>query len=241
MRVSCLMPTFNRYPTLGRLVEEAVESFLRQSYPDKELIILNDCPVQQLIFDHPQVRIINAAERYPTLSDKITAMIEASSGDAFCRWDDDDISLPWRLSLSVEKLKGRLEWQPTTYWFDPGKLHLNKGHANGHITSIWTRECLELIGGYPPKMSGWEDQEFDKRLKKLGLYKPEDIPAEEVFYLYRWGTGSQHLSGIGGGPQSLQGFWDKLGSLPQKEGTYTIRPHWAQDHLARAVAALPPR
>lgn len=71
MRVSCLCPTYNRAPNLLHLVEEAIESFSRQDYPDKELIVCNDTPGQQLEFSHPQVRVLNVPERFATLSDKI--------------------------------------------------------------------------------------------------------------------------------------------------------------------------
>jgi hypothetical protein len=65
------MPTFNRYPALGWLVEEAVDSFLRQSDENCELIVCNDAPGQTLRFDHPRVKIINARQRFPTLSHKL--------------------------------------------------------------------------------------------------------------------------------------------------------------------------
>ena len=42
MRASAVLPTYNRPPDQQWLVEEAIESFLRQDYPDKELLVLND-------------------------------------------------------------------------------------------------------------------------------------------------------------------------------------------------------
>ncbi|MCL4258972.1 MAG: glycosyltransferase family 2 protein, partial [Anaerolineales bacterium] len=48
--VSCICPTYGRV----ELLEEAIESFLRQDYPgQKELIVLNDYAGQTLHFDHP--------------------------------------------------------------------------------------------------------------------------------------------------------------------------------------------
>jgi GT2 family glycosyltransferase len=55
--ISCKCITYGRVATL----EESVQSFLKQDYPaDKcELIIVNDYPLQTLIFEHPQIKIVN--------------------------------------------------------------------------------------------------------------------------------------------------------------------------------------
>src|SRR4051812_18502102 len=128
------MPTYNR-PGQRCLfvVEEAIESFLMQTYPDKELIVLNDTPGQRLEFNHPEVKIINLDERCPDLSDKIIKMIEVSTGQILRRWDDDDINLPFALQFSQRKLGENLEWRPGNYWYDPGHLEFVKhSPANVH-------------------------------------------------------------------------------------------------------------
>jgi cellulose synthase/poly-beta-1,6-N-acetylglucosamine synthase-like glycosyltransferase len=42
--VSCVCPTHNRPPHYQYLLEEAVESFLRQDYPNKEMIVSTTAP-----------------------------------------------------------------------------------------------------------------------------------------------------------------------------------------------------
>jgi len=55
-KISCLCPTYGR----PQCLEEAIFSFLTQDYQgEKELVILNDLADQTLIFDHPDVKIIN--------------------------------------------------------------------------------------------------------------------------------------------------------------------------------------
>lgn len=243
--ITCIMPTFNRYPSLGWLVEEAVQSFLLQDYPNCELIIHNDSLENQLHYSHPRVRVLNTA-KFPDLSSKIQYCIEQGQGDYFCRWDDDDINLPWRLSYSLPKVQARgdLEWRPKNYWFDVGHLSHNVGHANCHVTALWSRKCLELIGGvYPPKFSGYEDQAFNQALEKKGLPKGELIPKEDVFYLYRWSTGAHHLSGVGGSPENLQAHFDKLGKKELVKDKFIIKPRWYRNHAERArmAAAAPAR
>ena len=51
--VSCILPTYNRPPTHQHLVEEAIESFLRQTYPHRELIVINDSRSRSWSAMHP--------------------------------------------------------------------------------------------------------------------------------------------------------------------------------------------
>jgi len=54
------LPISAKCITYGRVdfLEEALQSFLLQDYAgERELVIVNDYPLQTLHFDHPQVRI----------------------------------------------------------------------------------------------------------------------------------------------------------------------------------------
>ncbi len=237
MLISCLCPTFNRYPQLGFLLEEAVECFLRQDHPNKELLILNDTPGQKLAFAHPQVRVFNSERRLPDLSAKIQYLIDRADGDLLCRWDDDDLSLPWRLSYSLAKLGDELEWRPENFWFASGDAPWKEDHhpGNTHVMALWRRAALELMGGrYPAGFSGGEDLSFNRLLAEAGRPpRGELLPAGEMFYVYRWGTGSRHLSGVSdGSARPHQAHWDALGRLPIARGTFEVRPHWRREYEA---------
>ncbi len=231
MLISCLCPTYNRYPQLGFLLEEAVECFLRQEHPDKELLILNDTPGQKLKFEHPQVRVFNRERRLPDLSAKIQYLIDRADGDLLCRWDDDDLSLPWRLSYSLARLGDAVEWRPENFWFASGDQPWKEDHhpGNTHVMALWRRAALDLMGGrYPAGFSGGEDLSFNRLLAEAGRPpRGELLPTDEMFYVYRWGTGSRHLSGISdGSARPHQAHWDALGRLPIARGTFEVRPHW---------------
>lgn len=242
MLVSCLCPTYNRMPDLRSLLEEAVECFLRQDYPDKELLICNDTPDQNLTFDHPQVKIFNLKNRMATLTGKINYLLTEAQGDAFCRWDDDDIHLPHRLSYSVSKLGGRMEWRADRHWYSEAgvikKLTLNPG--NSHTMALWTRGALARIGGYPKGLSGNEDQKFNEAIAKELGNRDQMIPTESTYYIYRWGTGSQHLSGVGGGSTENphQSHYNEIGNMPVQPGTFKLRPHWRRDYVKQAGEAF---
>ena len=202
---------------------------MRQDHADKELLILNDTPGQRLVFDHPQVRVFNASRRLPDLSAKIQYLVDRAAGDVFCRWDDDDLCLPWRLSYSLARLGDRIEWRPENFWFANNSQPWKEDHhpGNSHIMAIWRRQSLAAIGGrYPAGFSGGEDLTFNRLLAEAGHPRRGDlIPTAEMFYVYRWGTGSRHLSGTSdGGPRPHQAHWDALGRRPIEPGTFRIEP-----------------
>lgn len=239
MKIAALCPTYNRYPKLRHLLEESVECFLQQTYTNSELIILNDTLNQNLVCEHSRVRVLNVAERFATLSDKIQYMVDNSDADLFCRWDDDDISLPWRFQLSLKNLGKKLEWRPDNYWYSERNIIKAETQkpGNTHIMGIWHRDALSLPqfnGVYPPKLSGGEDQLFNKLIGTNG----EVLPKCKMFYIYRWGTGSHHLSGaIDSDKISCHVNWDAIGKSPIQAGTFLVEPKWEKDYVKLAQQA----
>src|SRR5215213_10017186 len=148
--VSCICPTYGRPPDYQHLLEEAIESFLRQTYPRKELIVLNDCPAQELVCNAPGVRVVNAPERFPTLGEKYNAAIAMARGELLAPWEDDDISLPWRLSLSVERLGDADYFNPKHFWtMIHSELRPDPRSSIGLNLSLFTRVAFESVGGCP--------------------------------------------------------------------------------------------
>ena len=101
---SCILPTYNRRAYLA----QSVEYFLRQDYPNKELIIVDDgsdC-IRDLVPDHPQVRYIRLERRH-TIGAKRNLACEKATGEIILHWDDDDWYAPWRISYQVSQLLER--------------------------------------------------------------------------------------------------------------------------------------
>jgi Glycosyl transferase family 2 len=89
--VSCICLTYGR----PELLEEAIHSFLLQEYPgDKELIVLSDFDRQQLMFEHPEVHVLNLTRRFRTVGEKANAAVALAAHDLLFVWDDDDVYLP---------------------------------------------------------------------------------------------------------------------------------------------------
>ncbi|HET6314850.1 MAG TPA: glycosyltransferase, partial [Chloroflexota bacterium] len=99
--VSCIMPTRNR----RHLVGQAIAYFLRQDYPHKELLVVDDGDdsVVDLVPDDARVRYIRLDRRTP-LGTKRNLACELGRGALIVHWDDDDWMAPDRLSVQVSTL-----------------------------------------------------------------------------------------------------------------------------------------
>lgn len=99
--VSCIMPTKDRRD----FIPIAVDSFLRQSYPEKELIIIDDGSdvISDLLPLHQNVRHIRL-ERPTSLGRKRNLGCELAKGNVIVHWDDDDWYPSWRIAYQVEQL-----------------------------------------------------------------------------------------------------------------------------------------
>jgi hypothetical protein len=99
--VSCIMPTANR----RQFVPQAVQYFLRQDYPNCELVVVDDGadPIADVLPSSARIRYIRLVRRQ-TVGSKRNLACQASQGEIIVHWDDDDWMASWRLSYQVEHL-----------------------------------------------------------------------------------------------------------------------------------------
>jgi glycosyltransferase involved in cell wall biosynthesis len=130
--VSCIMPTYNR----RAFVPKALHYFLRQDYPQRELIIVDDGtdPVGDLIPNDSRICYVRLPERL-TIGEKRNKACEMANGKVIIFWDDDDWYAPNRISYQVMPiLEGRADitclhnslmfWFPTgQFWACTSQLH----------------------------------------------------------------------------------------------------------------------
>jgi glycosyltransferase involved in cell wall biosynthesis len=85
--VSCIMPTANRED----FIPSAIGNFLKQDYPNKELVIIDDGKqsVVQLVPDTPQIKYFYT-DRIDKIGTKRNMACEKSNGELIMHWDDDD-------------------------------------------------------------------------------------------------------------------------------------------------------
>jgi hypothetical protein len=100
--ISCLMPTKNRFEQ----VKFAVASFRAQTWPNKELIVL-DQNVDQRLADwiraqnDPAIRLFALPGVREPLGTIRNLTLDVSRGSLFVNWDDDDMQHPARLEIAA--------------------------------------------------------------------------------------------------------------------------------------------
>lgn len=96
--ISIVVPTYNREKSL----EKCIKSILNQTYTDFELIIVDDCSVdntEKMIhsFSDNRIKYIKLDKRGGAYNAR-NAGISVIKGEYFLRWDSDDIMYPFALS-----------------------------------------------------------------------------------------------------------------------------------------------
>jgi glycosyltransferase involved in cell wall biosynthesis len=100
--VSCIMPTADR----RRFVPLAIQNFMQQDYPNRELIILDDGQdnVADVVTTDPRVKYMRLPQRQ-ALGAKRNYCVRASQGPLIMHWDDDDWAAPHRIRYQVEAMQ----------------------------------------------------------------------------------------------------------------------------------------
>lgn len=102
--VSCILATRNR----PLFLSQAIKYFLRQTYPNKELIIIDDSEASAaaLVPDNAAITYIKL-EAQLTLGSKLNLGIDAASGQIIQKLDDDDYYHHAFLQTTIQALLGR--------------------------------------------------------------------------------------------------------------------------------------
>lgn len=239
--ISCKCVTYGRV----NLLEETIESFLRQDYPKDrcELIIVNDYSLQTLKYDDPRITIINFDRTFNTIGDKENYATSICNGDIICQWDDDDIALPNHLKNVAKYFTDEiniLHWQNGIFYNEPNITDIT---WIGNSGIVFRKTAWEAIGKHPIENAGY-DMTF---IEKLYAYKPEGRllalpPKEEASWMYRWSMPSAdlyHQSGQGhdvkGKPNIIErhsAHIEKLrkqGKIPT--GEIQLNPHWNKEYV----------
>ncbi|MCB0279347.1 MAG: glycosyltransferase [Calditrichaeota bacterium] len=99
--VSCIMPTYNRH----EFVWKSIQYFNRQSYPDRELIIMDDSDrPYPFKIEGDRIRYYHLKRRFK-IGYKRNMACQLAQGSIVIQWDDDDCFSSERISDQVSGLE----------------------------------------------------------------------------------------------------------------------------------------
>lgn len=191
--VSAIIPTYNRAHIIG----EAVESALSQTYPNMEVIIVDDGSkddtLERLAQFGDRIRVLKQANAGPAAARNTG--VGAARGELIAFLDSDDIWLPNKTARQVSLLQRSggtvpcclsnilMKWNSgdrTSFdiaWLRPGieeGLWLNVAEVLATRTVLFNqgimirREVIEKIGGFDTSIRYLEDVEYPLRLSLEG-------------------------------------------------------------------------
>jgi len=226
---------------MGRVstLEETLFSFLNQDdLSNCEMVILNDYPLQELHFDHPQVKIYNIYEPFKTIGEKENFAIMLCKGDIIATTDDDDTYMSNHNS-NIRKYftpeSSILHWKGVYY----NKPDITSIEFIGNSGMVYSRKAWEEVGKHPVMNAGG-DTIFANSIHKLHGYTHGNPPDNEVSAWYRWKLPhTYHQSGMGFDdekkfPNIIKRHQEHIEGLRRKglipTGKIQLNPHWKQDY-----------
>lgn len=233
--ISCKCITYAR----TEFLEESIESFLRQKYDGKkELIIVNDYPLQKLKFDHPDIKIFNISHTFNTIGEKENFAVSQCSGDIIALWDDDDIMLSNHLSNIANYFTegvNFLQWNRGVFMNMPKIVDIT-GIGNAGVA--YSKEAWKKVKGHNLENAGYDMSFLFKIRDQIGGCITASPPDNEVSFFYVWGGRAYHMSGLGTDtpdrPNVIQRHTEYieqqrlLGNIPT--GDIELIPNWKYDY-----------
>jgi glycosyltransferase involved in cell wall biosynthesis len=189
-KISVIIPCFNH----GEYIDEAVESVLKQTYQDFEIIIINDGSTDELTnrllseYSKPKTTILTI--RHQGLAAARNTGIEKSKGEYILPLDaDDKIGNKYAEEavkmLDLNKHVGIVYCEADRFNEKYERWELKEYNLQEELienqifcSAFFRKQDWEMVGGYNPKMIyGYEDWDFWLSLIEMGrkVYKLPDV------------------------------------------------------------------
>lgn len=197
VKVSCLMIT-GKTESHRRLAEVAVSCFLRQTYADKELLIVNTSPSRPWFRDRsPMIKEIGIHQGNSTLGDLRNRSYDEATGDLWLQWDDDDWHHPQRIAWQVANHRpGFCSILRRQY-----RVDLTSGDWGIVNATNWPRRGIvgtmlhEPTNWRYPSLEKAEDTAFISQFAHQHLINPQNNPPELYVRTYH-GDNTWHRAKI---------------------------------------------
>lgn len=178
VRVSVSVPIFRTNPAHLR---EAIESVLKQTFVDFELLLLDDCPKdprESVVreFSDPRITYVKNEKRLGIAGAR-NRLLEMARGEYVAVLDHDDIALPTRLEEQVKFLDAHPEVGVVGSWTEeiPRKRVIRRPLTHELIVAYLTQGCAI------PHTASMIRRAVLKDVK----YEQEFSPAEDYALWYR--------------------------------------------------------
>ena len=202
--VSILIANFNN----GRFIGEALESAVRQTYPNTEIVIIDDgseddsvTEIERFMNAHPEARIkLFKNSDHQGCGRVKRQCVELSEGVYFCFLDPDDTIVSEAVATLMEVFRDHLEYsivycthylcneklEPQSISDYPGPIPEGKSHltsTQGHISALalCSREAYDQTSGINAKYWVAEDQDLYLKMEEVAPVLFVDKP----MYYYR--------------------------------------------------------
>lgn len=177
--ISCVLLT--TYPKRAEMMRQAIRSYSAQTYPDRELVVVNDGIA--LTATAPNVRVVNT---WPgqTIGAKRNLGAARSRGEWLAAWDDDDVSFPerlmvlWAFADDHDAVYAKL----SRIWVSDKDLRvLGLIKSEAFATCLVRHDAYDHVEGCPD-ISYAEDAELYARLK---IRRMPTVDAPVPLYVHR--------------------------------------------------------
>lgn len=169
--VSCVMPTCNR----REYIKAAIDCWLKQTYQNKELVILDDGTdsVKGIIPKKKGIRYYRVDKKEITGA-KRNHVNELAKGEIICHWDDDDWSAPDRIEHQLGLLRSTGKpitgYGTLTFWDqNEEKAKRYRASVAGYVcgTSLFYLKSYWLEHPFKPLQEGSDNSFVYPALKHI--------------------------------------------------------------------------
>jgi len=234
--ITCIMLYYGR----KELAEEAIESFLRQTYPHKKLLIVNTHP-DPVWFEkeYPEIEVHNVlSSAFENLNEKYNYALAQVKTKWWAPWDSDDIWLPWHLENLAKNIKNttrngmpRKIGMAKSYFMFDDKKEIKLGW-NMWGTSIW--ETHDNDGGIYSQCDTSITRNCDRQILYLDwdrYWLDTGGPKKPLSFIFRWDLKKSHHRSAVLGDAGMDRGKKLRDDMNKKKMPDPLSPHWDVDYV----------
>ena len=147
-KVSIIIPTYNR----AYYLKESLESVLGQTYPNIEVIVVNDGSTDETeeILQEYEQQITYVSKENGGKSSAINLGLEKATGKYVWIFDDDDIALPKKLELQIRKF----QQDRSIGLIHTSAIYFKNTDSEKNFTGMWKAENIDANSTLKAQLKG---------------------------------------------------------------------------------------